>query len=181
MGFNPDSVAAPRARRAIADLKKLGVTVPGPVRQALDVLDTIAAAEPKAPPAHILVDAMIAGDPEQIDQAAIAAATFEVKRAAHGEAVARCARVVSDALRASRGPILRDLTKRARQHADKIAAANSITDSLDNLIRAGKITEAETVAAAEPNAKALAALQAWADRHLGEHLDVPAPAVGVGK
>lgn len=181
MGFNPDSVAAPRARRAVADLEKLGIAVPAPVRQALDRLDRIAAAEPKAPPAHVLVDAMIAGDPEQIDRAAIAAATFEVRRAAHGGAVSHCARAVSDALRAQRGPIVKELTKRATLHADKINAANAITDSLDNLIRAGKIAEAETVAAAEPNAKALAALQAWADRHLGEHLDVPAPVGGVGQ
>ncbi|MGV0699144.1 hypothetical protein [Mycolicibacter sinensis] len=175
MTFQNDAAAEPKARRAVTDLQRFGVTIPAPVQAALTRLDELAAAAPKAPSHRELVDALLAGDEATAGALAVDHATYDVRRAAHGEAVVRAARTVSDTIRTHRAPISKQLNKLAQGYADKIAAASRITGTLEALIRAGRIADAELVTAAEPNTQALNGLNAWADRNLGRHLDVTVP------
>ncbi|MGV0732033.1 hypothetical protein [Mycolicibacter sinensis] len=183
MTFQNDAAAEPKARRAVADLERFGVTIPAPVQAALTRLDELAATAPKAPSHRGLVDAILAGNEATVGALTIEHATYDVRRAAHAEAVMRAARTVSDTIREHRAPISKQLGKLAQGYADKITAASRITATLEALIRAGRIADAELVTAAEPNTAALNALNAWADRHLGRHLGVtvPEPAVDAGE
>ncbi|GFG84571.1 hypothetical protein [Mycolicibacter algericus] len=176
MTYNSDAAGAVRAKRSVGQLTDLGVKIPAAVQNKVDQLAKLEAAAPRQPSAHTLIDATIAQDQKAIDAAALAEVTFEARRTAHFAAISAAGRAVSDAIRAARHTIARDLTRLARQHAEAADAANQIDGTLEGLVQAGRFDDAATKAAGPSHAAAVERLQSWAVSHLGGPLDIPEPA-----
>lgn len=176
MAFNSDALAEVKARRAIRELTALGIDTPKPVQDRLDQLDTLAAAAPKHPGDHELIEATIAGDHERITAAATELATHEHRQRAHAAAMQRAGAAVSEALRTHRKPVITALTKQAQQAADRITAARQLGNvTIEQLVLQGKHDAASTLAAAGANRQVLHRLTEWAHRHLSEFLPVADP------
>ncbi|ORV44540.1 hypothetical protein AWC02_14940 [Mycolicibacter engbaekii] len=174
--FNRDALAEVKARRAIRELTALNISVPQPVKDQLDQLDTLAAAAPKHPGDQALIEATIAGDPDQIMKEAIALATHEHRQRAHAAAVQRAGAAVSAALRANRKPIVDALTEQAQQAANRVAAARNLGDTtVESLVLAGRHDDASLLAAVGANRQVFRRLVGWADRNLGQLLPVSDP------
>jgi hypothetical protein len=177
MAFDSDAAAVHRAHRATRQLVDFGLDLPAAVQQAVDVLDTLTAAAPRPPSAAVQIDAILAGDTDAAQAAALAEATFDVRRIAHAGALARAAQHILDALRAAGPALLRDLSKLAAGHAQHVADADALgATTLEALVAAGRHKDAETFVTADAHQQAINQLQQWADRHLGRPLDIPSPA-----
>lgn len=169
-GFNSDSASAPRAKRAIDQLRDLGITPPKPVLEALDAMTGLMGRAPKQPDRGPLVDAITAGNTKKATELAANEAALPIMREAHGAAVARAAHHVLDVLRRNAAPVRSELEKLAQRHASQISKALRITDSVTALVQAGRMNDAHLVATRQANEQALSQLHALADRHLGGHL-----------
>lgn len=175
MAYNSDAAAAVRARLSVRQLDALGVKIPAAVKDRVDQLDALEAAAPRQPSSHTLIDATIAQDQQAIDAAALAEVTFTARRNAHAAAVNAAGRAVTDAIRAARNAIARDLTKLARRHAEQAAAADAITETIEGLVQRGRFDDAATKAAGPSHVAAIESLQTWAVSNLDAPLDIPEP------
>lgn len=175
MAFNNEGVGAIKARRAIHELTGFGIDTPAPVQDRLDRLDALAAAAPKHPGDQKLIDATLDGDPDRITAAATELATHEHRQRAHAAAMHRAGMAVTEALRAHRKPIITKLTEQAKQAADRITAARQLNSTVEALVIAGRHDDASLLAALPANRQVLHRLTEWADKNLGEFLDVADP------